>query len=410
MQKDMKFPDGFYWGAATASYQVEGGIENTDWAKAAKEGRVPVCGRACDHYKRYEADFDIAKSLGQNAHRFSLEWARIEPEEGKWNEAEVEHYRKVILALKARGIKPYVTLWQFTQPLWFSESGGFERADSPQVFARYAKYVAEKLGADLVGIATMNEPNVFGSNGWLRGSWPPFKRFALTDLISITNSGRTYESKANKGLKPVFLYFRVMKNLALAHNAASKAIKAVNTTIDVSVVHHVIRFDANWNPFNKLKAWVANYFWTYVFMNRVYKHCDSIGLNYYLYTQFGDTRTWRKTDMDWNFAPEHIYDCLMMLNRYKKPLFVSESGVADAKDVMRAEYILGQVKGTWRAIQAGADVRGHMYWSLLDNYEWALGFEKRFGLVEIDYETLERKIRPSAQVYKKICEDNGILG
>jgi beta-glucosidase/6-phospho-beta-glucosidase/beta-galactosidase len=293
--------------------------------------------------------------------------------------------------------------------LWFYERGGFERSDAPTIFARYARFVAEQFGDELLGISTMNEPMVFASNGWLRGSWPPFKRFALTDLVSITNSGRTYEANAHKGLRPLWLYFRVTKHLAEAHNAAYHAIKAVRPDMDVSVVKHVIRFDANWNPFNKIKAALANYLWTYRFMNRVYRQCDSIGLNYYFYTQFGDRWVWRKTDMDWNFAPEHIYDCLVMLWRYRKPLFVSESGVADATDRMRAEYILGQVRGTWRALTAGVDVRGHMYWSLLDNYEWALGFEKRFGLVEIDYATMERRVRPSAYVYKQICEQNGIV-
>jgi beta-glucosidase len=175
------------------------------------------------------------------------------------------------------------------------------------------------------------------------------------------------------------------------------------------VVKHVIVFASNWNPFNQLKAKVANYFWTQKFMGRVQNHCDSIGLNYYFYTKFGDIKKWRKTDMDWNFAPEHIYDALMMLSRYQKPLFVSEGGLADAMDNGRAEYITRQIDGVHRAITAGADVRGHLYWSLLDNYEWALGFDKRFGLIEVNYETQERSIRPSAYVYKKIIEDNGIV-
>jgi len=144
-------------------------------------------------------------------------------------------------------------------------------------------------------------------------------------------------------------------------------------------------------------------------MNRVKKHCDSIGLNYYFYTKFGDKRKWRKTDMDWNFAPEHVYKALMILHKYKKPLFVSEAGLADADDSGRAEYIQKQVASTWQAIEDGVDVRGHLYWSLLDNYEWALGFEKRFGLVEVNYQTLERKIRPSAYVYKEICESNSVV-
>ena len=406
---EKKFPDGFYWGAATASYQVEGGIYNTDWAKAATEGRVPVCGEACDHYNRYEADFDIAKSLGNTAHRLSVEWARIEPEEGKFNEEAIAHYRKVLQALHVRGLKPYVTLWHFTAPLWFTEAGGFERKDAPEVFARYSAYVVGQLSDLCEHFSTMNEPNVYGSNGWLRGSWPPFKRFVLTDLVSITNSGRQHESRASRGLAPVFLYFRVMKNLALAHNAAYRAIKKVSPSTEVSVVKQVIVFDATANPFYKIKAALANYFWTHKFMRRVVNHCDQIGLNYYFYTQFGDKRQWRKTDMDWNFAPEHIYDAIIMLARYKKPIFVSEGGIADAHDTGRAEYITKQVEGTWRAIQAGADVRGHMYWSLLDNYEWALGFEKRFGLVEINYETQERTIRPSAYVYKKIIEESRML-
>lgn len=406
---DKKFPEGFYWGGATASYQVEGGIENNDWAKAAVDGRVPPCGDACQHYTRYEQDFDIAKELGHTAHRFSVEWARIEPEEGKFNAEAIAHYRKVLEALHVRGIKPYVTLWHFTLPLWFSESGSFERKDSPEIFARYSAFVVSQLGDLCEHFSTMNEPNVYGSNGWLRGTWPPFKRFAMTDLVSITNSGRQYEAKASKGLSPVFTYLRVMKNLALSHNAAYRAIKVVSPKTEVSVVKHVIVFDSNKNPFNILKAWFANYMWTGKFMNRVHRHCDSIGLNYYFYTQFGDKRTWRKTDMDWNFAPSHIYDALMMLSKYKKPLFVSEGGIADADDSGRAEYITKQVEGTWRAIQDGADVRGHLYWSLLDNYEWALGFGKRFGLVEVNYETQERKIRPSAYVYKKICEENKVV-
>ncbi len=407
--KEKKFPEGFYWGAGTSAYQVEGGIENNDWAEAARDGRLPVCGIACDHYNRFEADFDIAKSLGHTAHRFSVEWARIEPEAGKFNEEAIAHYRKVLEALRVRNIKPFVTLWHFTLPLWFSKSGGFERKDSPEVFARYCAFVVFRLGDLCENFSTMNEPEVFASNGWLRGTWPPFRRFTLTDMVSITNSGRQYEPKASKGLEPLFLYLKVMKNLALAHNFAYKEIKKTAPRVDVSVVKHVIVFDANWNPFNKIKASIANYYWTHKFMKRVYKHCDSVGLNYYFYTQFGDTRKWRKTDMDWNFAPEHIYDALMMLTKYKKPLFVSEAGVADSTDAGRAEYITKQVLGTWKAIQSGADVRGHLYWSLLDNYELALGFAKRFGLVEVDYNTQERKIRPSAYVYKKICEDNAVL-
>ncbi len=403
------FPKNFYWGAATASYQVEGGIENTDWAEAARAGRVPPCGRACNHYHRFESDFDIAKDLGHTAHRLSVEWARIEPEEGKFNEEEIEHYRNVLRALHVRGIKPYITLWHFTLPLWFAERGGFERNDAPEIFARYCSYVVLKLGDLCADFATMNEPNVFGSNGYLRGTWPPFRRFAITDLVSITNSGKSYEPHSERGVRPLLTYFQVMKNLARAHNGAYDAIKAVKPEAVVSVVKHVIMFEGNRNPLNMLKARLANYYWTHKFMRRVYRKCDEIGLNYYFYKKFGDRKVHRKTDMDWDMCPERIFEALMLLAPYGKPLFVSEAGVADADDDIRAEYITEQVKAVHRAIEAGVEVRGHMYWSLLDNYEWALGFEKRFGLVAIDYETLGRTIRPSAYVYKKIITENAVL-
>ncbi|NCO62077.1 glycoside hydrolase family 1 protein, partial [Candidatus Kaiserbacteria bacterium] len=166
------------------------GINNCDWAKAAREGRVPVCGQACDHYHRYEEDFDIAKSLGHNVHRFSLEWARIEPEEGKFNLEEIEHYRQVLSALKARGLTPIVTLWHFTLPLWFFESGGFERKDAPEIFARYARFIAQQLGSELGVVSTINEPIVFAGLGWLKGNWPPFKQHPfVTDTNQLTNSG-----------------------------------------------------------------------------------------------------------------------------------------------------------------------------------------------------------------------------
>ncbi len=403
-QNEFHVPKDFYWGAATSAFQVEGGIEGTDWEKAAQEGRVPEIGRACDHYNRYEADFDIAKALGHNAHRFSIEWARIEPEEGRWDHEEVEHYRKVINALKIRGLRPYTTLWHFTLPLWFSETGGFERKDAPEIFARYAGFIARELGADLEGISTINEPGVFASLGWLKGAWPPFKRFSMIDWFGATYSGHTEKTKVEVSFGTLFTYIKVLHNLIKAHNQAYDAIKTERPDMVVSIVKHTIAFDANWNPLNKLKAAVASYFWTDYFMDRVYKKCDQIGVNYYHYKKFGGPYVEKKTDMGWDFSPEGIYLALKIMSKYKKPLFVSEAGLADHDDSDRAEYITKQVESTLRALRDGVDVRGHMYWSLLDNYELAFGYEKRFGLIEIDYNTLERKIRPSAWEYKKLIE------
>lgn len=406
---EKKFPDGFYWGAATASYQVEGGIENNDWAEAAREGRVPPCGIACDHYNRFEEDFDIAKELGHTAHRFSIEWARIEPEEGKFDENGIEHYKKVLKALKDRNIKPYVTLWHFTLPLWFSEAGGFEREDSSEIFARYASFVTKELGEYLEGVTTMNEPIVFAGLGWLKGNWPPFKQFTLVSLGETTNSGDRKLSRPNVSWNAFFTYRKVVKNLSFAHNKAHDAIKEIYPDMEVSIVKHVVAHEADGNPFNKIKAHISNHFQTYSFMSKVIDKCDTVGLNFYHYKKYGDNTVYKKTDMGWENIPGGILSALRMLGRYKKPIFISEAGLADADDSDRAVYIEKQVAAVWQAIQEGIDVRGHMYWSFLDNYEWALGFEKKFGLIEINGETQERKIRPSAYVYKKICEDNGIV-
>jgi beta-glucosidase len=403
-----KFPEGFSWGAATSAFQVEGGIVGMDWEKAAQEGKVPKIGRAADHYNRYEEDFDIAKSLGHNAHRFSIEWARIEPREGEFNEAAIEHYREVLRALHARGLKPYITLWHFTLPLWFSERGGFERTDAPEIFARYCAYVVSKLHDLCQHFATINEPNVYATHGYLYGAWPPFKRVKILWKKIGKEDGTSERTGAHASFMNLFRYFKVTKHLAEGHNRAYDKIKAIAPEVKISVVKHVRYFFANGNPFNKILVRIATYYQTERFMNQVIKKSDEIGLNFYRSTKFGDTATYKYTDMGWKIVPEHIYGAIMILNKYKKPIFVSEAGVADEKDVYRADYIKKQVASTWQAIQDGADVRGHMYWSLLDNYELALGFEKRFGLVEVDFKTLERKIRPSAYIYKEICEQNGL--
>lgn len=404
----MRFPEGFYWGAATASYQVEGGIENCDWAEAAREGRVPPCGRACDHYNRYESDFDLAKELGHNCHRISIEWARIEPEEGRFDEEAIEHYREVLRALRERRLKPFITLWHFTLPLWFSKSGGFERKDSPEIFARYCGYVAKKLGNDCRHFSTINEPTVLATNGWVRGTWPPFKE--VTGMgHALKGVPGQQDNEKKSGWRNALLYLRVRKNLIRAHNAAYDAIKQNAFGAEVGIVHHIIYFHANWNPFNKLKAAFMNWFWTHRLLRGVSRKCDSIGVNYYLHKKFGDTAVYEKTDMNWDVYPEGLCGALMMVKRYGKPVWVAEAGVADADDDMRAGYIKGLIECMWTALQAGVDVRGYMYWSLLDNYEWAHGFDKRFGLIEINYDTLERRVRPSAYVYKKLIEANGIV-
>ncbi len=373
------FPKDFLWGAATASYQVEGGIEHCDWAEGARQGRVPPCDRACDHYHRFREDFDIARELGHNAHRLSIEWARIEPEEGRFDEREVEHYREVLQALRERGMEPLVTILHFTLPLWFSQTGGWTRRDAPKRFTRYAAFVADRLGDLATQFATLNEPMVVAGLGYIRGRWAPFYRGAY------------------------LRYLVALWHMALGHREAYRAIKQAHPGLSVGIVKHTIAYSAaGKNPLSYLAAHFANIGWTHCFIRLVRSTCDWIGLNYYQRKVFGDTRTLPMTDMGWKSDPGGIYDALTILARHGKPIYVAEAGCADARDAFRADYIRETVQGIERALEAGIPVRGFCYWSLLDNYEWAEGFEKRFGLVEVDYDTLKRTIRPSAYTYREV--------
>lgn len=405
----MRFPDGFLWGASTSSYQVEGNIYNTDWAKAAEEGKVPEAGRSSDHFNRFKEDFGLAKDLGHNAHRFSVEWARIEPEEGKFNFEAIKHYQAVLLNLKEHDLEPFVTLWHFTLPTWFSETGGWLRPDAPEVFARYCAYVVEHLGENCQHFSTLNEPNVYATHGYIYGSWPPFERGRIF-WKKIGNEDGTSEGKSSSAKFVYFWhYFKVAKQLVSAHRQAYKAIKEKRSEVKVSVVKHVHYFYANQNPINRLRAKVMQYLQTLKFMDSVIDQCDEIGLNFYRSTMYGDDREHTYTDMGWKIVPEDIYGALKLLARYQKPIFIAEAGLADESDENRVDYIKKQIKAIWQAMEEGVEVRAHLYWSLLDNYEWAHGYTKRFGLIEINYDTLERKVRPSAFVYKRICEDNGIV-
>lgn len=381
MLEKLKFPHGFLWGAATSSYQVEGRIENNDWAQAARDGRVPMTGRACDQYNRYEEDFDIARELGQNAHRFSIEWARVEPEEGRFDEGAIEHYRKVLQALRARGLEPLVTLWHWTLPLWFVRRGGWLAKDSHKVFARYTAKVAGEYQGLVRFWITINEPMVYANGGFLKGHWPPFK-------------------------KNIFGFLKVVDNLAMSHNLAYKKIKSVQPSAQIGIAKHQINFEANNNPAHRLLAKFLIWFWNHRFLAKISHSQDFIGVNYYFHRKFGDKNQYEKSDLGWDIYPRGIYNILTELKKYHKPIYITENGLADATDTKRAKYIRDHLSWVGRAIHDGVDVRGYFYWSLLDNFEWAHGFEPRFGLVEMNYDTMERKIRPSAYEYKKICENN----
>lgn len=413
--KILKFPKKFYWGSATSSHQVEGNNHNdwSDWEnkntvrlaresashfahlpswefsrRFAEEPKNYISGTACDHYHRYEEDFDLASSLGHNAHRFSIEWSRIEPEEGVFDKEALHHYHDVILALRKRNMEPFVTLWHWTLPVWLAEKGGIESPDFPEYFNRYTETIVKEFGRDVKFWITLNEPDVVASHAYMKGAWPPQK-------------------------KNFFAYYRVLRNLISAHKLAYLTIKKYDLDSEIGIAKHQVVFETARDTFinNSLKK-ISHYLWNTWFLNAIKDSQDFIGLNHYnrnvIDNGFGKNPNKRVTDFGWEFYPESLYQALIDLKAYKKPIYITENGLADAKDSMREEFIEKALLATHRAMANGANVRGYLYWSLLDNFEWDKGYWLKFGLITVDRQTMKRTIRPSAYTYANICRTNQI--
>lgn len=401
MAQFLRFPENFFWGTATSAHQVEGNTNN-DWSeweqseKRLKELRSKnldpkdfISGLACDHYNRYERDFDLALALNTNAHRFSIEWSRVEPEEGKFNEAEIEHYRKIAKALRGRGLEPFVTLWHLPFPLWLSHRGGWLAPKSDFYFARYAEKIAASLKGDVRFWLTLNEPEIYASHSYFLGYQPPQK-------------------------KNIFLYVRIVNKLMEAHKAAYSAIKKIDPDAQVGLAKNNTYFEACRGIFPEaLFKKFIDWWWNFRFLDVLRDHQDFIGLNYYFHVRIEGRRFNRNStpwtnDLGWEIYPNGIYRVLKDLKKYQKPVYITENGLADAKDGSRKEFIKQHLLWIHRAIQEGVDARGYFYWSLLDNFEWTHGFAPRFGLYEMDYKTQERKRRQSALYYAEICKNNGV--
>lgn len=412
---EKKFPAGFLWGAATSAHQVEGGTLNnwSEWEKKNAERLASeaksywqdwqrkefpemlepqnyVSGRACDHYNRYEEDFDLAKTLGHNAHRFSIEWSRIEPEEGKFDEKEIEHYRKVLAALRQRGMEPFVTLWHFTNPIWLEKKGGCLSRKFTFYFTRYTEHVMKNLGEEIKFLITFNEPTSYLAMSYIRGDWPPRKN-------------------------NVFLAWRLYKKFAHAHRETYKKIKSTYPQVNIgfaNLMHSFVPYRKN-NWMDELSVRVGEYVTNHRMLKLTAGFNDFLTIQYYFHNRLKFPRKIRLddkpvNDMNWEIFPAGIYFIISWLKKYRLPIYITENGLADADDDQRAQFIKDHLYWIYKAISDGADVRGYFYWSLLDNFEWDKGFWPRFGLIEIDYKTLERRIRPSAYEYKKIIENNSL--
>lgn len=410
--QQLTFPKRFLWGASTAAHQVEGGnhnqwsvweLENAKTLAAQapyKDGHMPVwdeikrqatnpnnyvSGRLADHYNRFEEDFDLLAAMNMNSYRFSIEWSRVEPKQGQWDAGAVQHYRDYLAALKKRHIEPVVTLFHFTLPVWFSEMGGFEKRSNIRYFVDYAERIVRELGKDFRFVITINEPDTYVAQGYIALHFPP----------------QTY------GLRRAL---RVYNNLARAHNRAAKVIRSVSPRFKVSVAKNSPYFypgDDAW--LSRVSALCMQYVQDDYFIKKVIRQCDFLGVNYYFSNRVYGYRVHNPekdvNDLGWDMAPSDIEHAVTRLHdKYKKPILITENGVADHNDEYRKWWIMETLTGVRRAMDEGVPVLGYMHWSLIDNFEWGFGKWPRFGLATVNYATGERTLRPSAIWFGKVIK------
>lgn len=402
-KNNLKFSKDFLWGAATASYQIEGNNSNSDWWQWEEKGKtIDKSGRACDYWNKFKDDHILLEELGVNAFRLSLEWSRIEPEENRFSKENIDYYREILKDLKNRNIKTTVTLWHWTSPIWFGEKCGFHNEESVNIFSRYCQKIVDELG-DLIDIyVVFNEPMVPLGMGYLGGAFPP-------------------------GYKNPFKFRRALNNIAKAYIESYKIIhqKYPEAQVGISYLY-------NWyeksgfgmiNFFNNIMRWYR----IDLLGNKIKGYQDYFGIDYYrvgkLHFDFKKIKLDTKNQiyfgftidedkgnpMGWITYAEGIKKVLKeAYKKYNLPIYILENGLpthGGLEDGKRVNFIKEHLSYVSEAIDDGVDVRGYFYWSLMDNYEWLYGYAPRFGLVEIDYKTLERKPRESFYVYKKIIEE-----
>ena len=406
------FPKGFLWGASTSAHQVEGGLSNQwtmwelenakalstqapyqfgdvpSWERIQHQARLPsnyVSGKAVNHYELFCEDIALLKKLHMNALRFSIEWSSIQPEEDLWNAGEVAHYRTVLNELHRQGIEPIVTLFHFTLPVWFARKGGFEKRRNVRYFVEFAERIMAELGDLVRYVITINEPEVYVWQSYGEARWPPQKQ-------------------------QKFLAFRVLHNIIYAHNQAAKALHAQRATYQISIAKNsAYVYPGDDSALSVRAAAIVQYLQDDYLLGRVQKQCDFLGVNYYFSDRIYGYRRHNPhehlSDLGWDMQPEHIEHVLVRLARkYKKPIIITENGLADAQDSNRKWWLTQTIVGMQKAIQQGVELKGYLHWSLVDNFEWDKGFWPQFGLAAVDRRTMKRTLRPSAVWFGRVIK------
>jgi len=411
MNTHFEFPQGFLWGTATAAHQVEGNNVNSDvWVMehVPETPYVDPSGDACDHYHRYREDIALLAELGFNSYRFSIEWARIEPEEGEFSQAVLEHYRDMLRACHEHNITPIVTFHHFTSPRWLIASGGWESSDTPNKFARYCERATQYLG-DLIGAAcTINEANIAS----LIVEWG----FAPSPKKLHKAAWWMAAAKA-LGISPrrlaPFLYATSSKAIDIiltSHRRAVEAIKSASGNFPVGITLALQDIQAAEGG-EKRAARMRKA------INDVYLDSlggdDFVGVQAYSRVRSGPQGMLppeegvELTQMGYEFWPEALEATIRdAIKKTGLPVIVTENGIGTEDDTRRIEYVRRALHGVAKCLKDGLDVRGYTYWSAFDNFEWSLGYRPTFGLIAVDRRTQQRTIKPSARWLGNIARAN----
>ena len=420
----IQFPRGFLWGTATASHQVEGQNKNNNWSAWEEAGHTNgKSGLACDWWGgRWREDFDRAAETGQNAHRLSVAWSRIQPERNRWDESAIDRYREMLRGLRERNMTAMVTLHHFSDPLWLMDAstgsaGGWENAETPALFAEFVRKTVSALKEYANLWVTINEPNVYAYSGYVAGAFPP-------------------------GKKDMNVAFKVMVNLVRGHALAYEAIHEIQHEARVGMAHNYLSMFPK-NPRSPLDKWTAKtqsgifndlfpraatdgkvkFLWKTVNVPEAAGTQDFMGLNYYSRDTvsfdlrkagelfgahaFPDGSDMSETGFIAN-EPDGFFEALRWAKGFDKDIIITENGVEDSRDEMRPRYMAQHIQQVWRAVNFNWRVKGYFHWTLVDNFEWERGWTQRFGLWELDVETQKRRKRKSAEFYEEICNTNSL--
>jgi beta-glucosidase len=399
------FPKGFLWGAATAAHQVEGNNINSDlWVLEHLKPTIfaEPSGDACDHYHRYADDIKLLAQLGFNTYRFSIEWARIEPEQGFFSKAELDHYRRMLAACHENNLQPMVTFSHFSVPRWFAGLGGWENDGSVDLFSRYAEHSAKHLG-DLISFATtFNEPNVPMLLRWMNvdlSAGGPMVGHAAR-AIGSDRFGSFFMGNSEK----------LRDHMVAAHQHGLAALKSGPGKYPVGVNLAIADDQAVGADSGRDRKREEIYgSWL-----RAASASDFVGVQTYTRARVGKDKDLppepgvELTQAGWEFWPEALGETIRYAAAQAKvPVYVTENGIATEDDSRRIEYIKRALAGVRKCLAGGIDVRGYIYWSLMDNFEWMSGFRPKFGLMAVNRDTQERLPRPSARFLGDIARRNG---